>query len=146
MFYLHSNLLFQQFSHDYIGFLGLVKMASGCMAIPCRAASPLQRREIQAIKSRRKKQQHKQTRNKTRRPGTVHYSRASIFLCLDTEVTEYMLNETLFRFIIHSAWLIIASANIVFPLVDIRKWHKGERACCSVLKEKEVLGGNHMNT
>lgn len=33
VFYLHGNLLFQQFTGCYIGFLGLVKKAPGSLAV-----------------------------------------------------------------------------------------------------------------
>lgn len=148
VFYLHSNLLFQQFSHGYIDFLGLVRNglrrhghALQSSLNPSKTGDPGHK----VMKGKNDNTNKQETKRGDLGPSTA-LGLPSSSVWIQKSQSKCWMNPFSGSSFTQQTWLIIASGNIVFPLGDIRKWHKGERGCCSSLKEKAALGGNHTNT
>lgn len=98
VFYLHSNLLFQQLTGSSIGFRGLVEKAPGniTVSLACRAALPVHKDQSTRPGSQDRRKQYKPTGNKSRRLGTAPSQRHPCnsrllrwaFLYLGKEATE----------------------------------------------------------
>ena len=149
VFYLQNNLLFPQFIHSYTGFLDLVTMAPGSIAMNL-AEQPDHFTKTRALgqKVMREGNNNKQTRNKTRRPGTMHSSRASILssVWIQKSQSKCWMNPFSGSSFTQQTLLIIASANIVFSLGDIRKCVQRWKGYRSTLKEKAASRENEANT